>query len=135
MEEKNFTNMMNKEAKEREKLVNDTIRSLEEMNSKKIEDEKSIQQYKIDEIKYKTTIKELNEYIEMYKNKLSEYENENDKSDNEVISLRKKILKNETDISTLKSILELFVKEYGIKEVVELTKLDKKKIESYLGDE
>ena len=59
----------------------------------------------------------------------------NDKSDNEVINLRKKILKSETDISTLKSILDLFIKEYGIDEVVRITKLDKKKIESYLGEE
>lgn len=135
MTDKNFSKKLNKEAKLREEMLDDAIKSLQDMSVQKAEEEKTLRQHKIEEIKYKTTIKELNDYIEIYKNKIDELEDVNKKYEKEIMPLRKKILKNETDLTTLKSILELFVKEYGLDQVVEITKLEKSKIESYIGDE
>ena len=135
MTDKKFSNKLDKEAKFREKILDDAIKSLQDLSVQKVEEEKTIRQHKVEEIKYKTTIKELNDYIEIYKNKIDELDQTIKKYDKEVISLRKKILKNETDLSTLKSILELFVNEYGIKQIIDITKLDKNKIERYIGEE
>ena len=134
MTDKNFSKELNKEAKYREAMLDDAIKSLQDLSVQKAEEEKVLRQHKVEEIKYKTTIKELNDYIEIYKNKIDELEGLNKKYEKEVMPLRKKILKNETDLSTLKTILELFVKEYGIDQIVQLTKLEKNKIESYIGD-
>lgn len=131
MREKNFSNL-DEIAKKREVMLDDVIKSMGDIEVMKTNNANTIQKYKIDEIKYKTTIKELNEYIEIYKQKLEKLENNNENDDKEIINLRKKLLIQETDISTLKSILDLFVQEYGIDKVVEITKLEKSKIESYL---
>lgn len=131
MRDKNFSNL-DEIAKKREVMLDDVIKSMEDIEVIKTNNRNTIQKYKIDEIKYKTTIKELNEYIEIYKQKLDEIEKNNQKDDKEIMNLRKKFLIQETDISTLKSILDLFVQEYGIDKIVEITKLEKSKIESYL---
>ncbi|MBR1717849.1 MAG: hypothetical protein IJ715_01100 [Bacilli bacterium] len=131
MRDKNFSNL-DEIAKKREVMLDDVIKSMSDIEVKKNENANQLQKYKVDIIKYKTTIKELNEYIEIYKQKLDNLEKNNDKDDKELINLRKKLLIQETDISTLKSILDLFVQEFGIDRVVELTKLEKSKIESYL---
>lgn len=134
MNDKGFSNKLDSDSKFREEMLDDAIRSIENISNKKIADENILQQYKIDEIKYKTTINELNEYIEIYKNKLETLEKESSDNEKEVMTLRKKVLKDETDISTLKSILDLFVKEYGIDTIVKITKLDRNKIESYIEE-
>ena len=131
MRDKNFSNL-DEIAKKREVMLDDVIKSMEDIEVIKTNNRNMIQKYKIDEIKYKTTIKELNEYIEIYKQKIEDIEKNNEKDDKEILSLRKKLLLQETDISTLKSILDLFVQEYGIDKVSEITKLEKNKIESYL---
>ncbi len=133
MKEDNFSNLK-KIAKKREVMIDDVIKSISDIEVKNTANENLIQKYKIAEIKYKTTINELNEMIEIYKKKLDELTLDDESSDKELISLRKKIIKQDTDISTLKSILDLFVHEFGMDKVLDVTKLDKKKIESYLGD-
>ena len=133
MKEDNFSNLK-KIAKKREVMIDDVIKSISDIEVKNTANENLIQKYKIAEIKYKTTINELNEMIEIYKKKLDELTLDDESSDKELISLRKKIIKPDTDISTLKSILDLFVHEFGMDKVLDVTKLDKKKIESYLGD-
>ena len=132
MTDRNFSKKLSEEAKIREELLDDAFKSLEDYSKRKLKDEKSIQKSKIDEIKYKTEINELNDYIEIYKSKIKTLENENDKLEKEVLPLRKKVLKSESDVTTLSSILQLFVDEYGIDKIVDITKLDKNKIESYL---
>lgn len=132
MSEKSFSRQLNKEAKLREELLDDALKSLEDFTIKQMKDEKTLQQYKIDEIKYKTNINELNDYIEIYKNKIATLEKQVKDNDKELIELRKNSIKQESDISTLKSILEIFINEYGIENVVEITKLEKSKIESYI---
>ena len=132
MNDRNFSKKLNEEAKLRESILDDAFKSLEDYSKRKLKAEKSIQKSKVDEIKYKTEINELNDYIEIYKSKIKTLENENDKLDKEVLPLRKKVLKSESDVTTLSSILQLFVDEYGIDKIVDITKLDKNKIESYL---
>ncbi len=132
MNDRNFSKKLNEEAKLRESILDDAFKSLEDYSKRKLKAEKSIQKSKVDEIKYKTEINELNDYIEIYKSKIKTLENENDKLEKEVLPLRKKVLKSESDVTTLSSILQLFVDEYGIDKIVDITKLDKNKIESYL---
>ena len=132
MNDRNFSKKLNEEAKLRESILDDAFKSLEDYSKRKLKSEKSIQKLKVDEIKNKTEINELNDYIEIYKSKIKTLENENDKLEKEVLPLRKKVLKSESDVTTLSSILQLFVDEYGIDKIVDITKLDKNKIESYL---
>ena len=132
MNDRNFSKKLNEEAKLRESILDDAFKSLEDYSKRKLKAEKSIQKSKVYEIKYKTEINELNDYIEIYKSKIKTLENENDKLEKEVLPLRKKVLKSESDVTTLSSILQLFVDEYGIDKIVDITKLDKNKIESYL---
>ena len=134
LKEKNTKYITKEEREVGEKAIVRKGYDLEPIILQKAEEEKTIRHHKVEEIKYKTTIKELNDYIEIYKNKISELEETNMKYEKEVMPLRKKILRNETDLSTLKSILQMFVKEYGIDNVVELTKIEKNKIESYMGE-
>ncbi len=126
--------ILNDEAKKREAMLDDAIKNMENISMRKVSNENSLQQFKIDEIKYKTTIDELNEYIEIYKNKLETLENEHKSVDKEVLELRKKTLKQETDLSTLKSIMQLLIQEYGVDTIAKVTKIDKHKIESYIED-
>lgn len=132
MTDKTFSKKLSDEAKLREEMLDDAFKSWENYSKKKLKDEKSIQKSKIDEIKYKTTINELNDYIEIYKSKIDSLNEQIDKLEKEVLPLRKKVLKSESDITTLTSILQLFIDEYGIDKIVDITKLDKNKIESYL---
>ena len=132
MNDRNFSKKLNEEAKLRESILDDAFKSLEDYSKRKLKAEKSIQKSKVDEIKYKTEINELNDYIEIYKNKVESLEKENSNLEKEVLPLRKKVLKSESDVTTLSSILQLFVDEYGIDKIVDITKLDKNKIESYL---
>lgn len=134
MTDKNFSKKLDKEAKLREKIIDETLKSLENMSNQKVKDKGKIEQYKINEIKYKTTIRELNDYIEIYKKKLQLAKDELEKYDKEVKTSRKKILKTETTVAALKSIVELMIKQYGIDTIVDITKIDQKKIESYIGD-
>lgn len=126
--------ILNDEAKKREAMLDDAIKNMENISMRKVSNENSLQQFKIDEIKYKTTIDELNEYIEIYKNKLETLENEHKSVDKEVLELRKKTLKQETDLLTLKSIMQLLIQEYGVDTIAKVTKIDKHKIESYIED-
>ena len=50
------------------------------------------------------------------------------------MKLRKKVLNDKTEISSLKSMIELVVKEYGINKISEITKIEQKKIEEIIKD-
>ena len=71
MTDKSFKEKLSEESKLRESIMEDTLRSLEDYKTKQIKEEKKQEQYRIAEIKYKTTINELNDYINIYKKKLS----------------------------------------------------------------
>ena len=73
MRDKNFSNL-DEIAKKREVMLDDVIKSMSDIEVKKNENANQLQKYKVDIIKYKTTIKELNEYIEIYKQKLDNLE-------------------------------------------------------------
>ena len=135
MKDQEFSNHLKADAKERQKMINDALNNINNYSKQIINNNKTIEQYKIDEIKYKTTIKELNDYIEIYKSKLEKLEVENESGNNEVMKLRKKILKDKTDISKLKSIIELLIKEYGISNVSSVAKIDEDKLSKMIETE
>lgn len=135
MKDQEFSNHLKADAKERQKMINDALNNINNYSKQIINNNKTIEQYKIDEIKYKTTIKELNNYIEIYKSKLEKLEVENESCNNEVIKLRKKILKDKTDISKFKSIIELLIKEYGISNVSSVAKIDEDKLSKMIETE
>ena len=127
-----FSQKLNKESKLREEMLDDAIKYMENISDKKSNEEKSIEQYKIEEIKYKTTIKELNEYVDIYKNKIESLENQTKNDNNELINLRKKSLQDDKDITTLKSILDLLITECGIDKISQITKIDEEKLKGYV---
>ena len=51
------------------------------------------------------------------------------------MKLRKNVLNDKTEISSLKSMIELIVKEYGINKISEITKIEKNKIEEIIKDD
>ena len=63
-----------------------------------------------------------------------EYNEEVVKLNQEIVNLRKKTLSNETLLSTLKSMVTIFVKYYGIEKVSEITGIEQDNIEKYLQD-
>lgn len=133
--EENIDKNLDKEARKRKKMISQAINEINSYSQKLIENEQNAEQLRLDEIKYKTTINELNEYIKIYKSQIEELETTTEKQDREIKKLRKTVLKNDTDIITLKSILELFVKEYGIDTVKEITKISKEKIKELMKNE
>lgn len=135
MKDQEFSNHLKADAKERQKMINDALNNINNYSKQIINNNKTIEQYKIDEIKYKTTIKELNNYIEIYKSKLEKLEIDNESDNNEVMKLRKKILKDKTDISKFKSIIELLIKEYGISNVSSVAKIDEDKLSKMIETE
>lgn len=135
MKDQEFSSHLKADAKERQKMINDALNNINNYSKQIINNNKTIEQYKIDEIKYKTTIKELNNYIEIYKSKLEKLEIDNESGNNEVMKLRKKILKDKTDISKFKSIIELLIKEYGISNVSSVAKIDEDKLSKMIETE
>ena len=132
MKDKNFTLKLNEESKERKEMLNDAIEAMTNYSGEILKKDADLEQYRIDEIKYKTTIKELNEYIEIYKNRQEVLERTSSEQDEEIMSLRKKVLKDKTDLSALKTILEIFINEYGIEQISAVTKIEKEKLMSYI---
>lgn len=122
------------EEKKRKKMLDETIKNINSYSENLIVKDKNIEHYKIEEIKYKTLIKELNDYIKIYKDKIDSLEHSNKSDSDEVMKLRKKVLNNKTEISNLKSMVELFVKEYGVSKVSAITKVDEKKIKEIIKD-
>lgn len=127
-----FSQKLNKESKLREEMLEDAIKYMENISDKKASEEKSIEQYKLEEIKYKTNIKELNEYVDIYKSKIENLENQTKSDSAELINLRKKSLQDDKDITTLKSILELLINECGVDKISQITKIDEEKLKSYV---
>lgn len=127
-----FSQKLNDDSKLREEMLDDVIKSITSMSKQKEKEEKSIQQYKIDEIKYKTNIKELNEYVDIYKNKIETLEKQNKEFNDELIKLRKKDLNSEKDITGLKSVLSILIRECGIERISEITQIDEKKLKDYI---
>ena len=134
MNEKSLSRKLNKEAKERNEMISDALEAMNSYSEDLIKKDSVLEKYRISEINYKTTIKELNEYIDIYKTKTNELEEEKEKNEKEIISLRKKFLKNDADLTSLKSILDNFIHEYGIEKISEVTKIEQEKIKKLLED-
>lgn len=128
----NFSQKLSDESKHREEMLDDAIKLVTSMSDKKMNDEKTLQQYKVDEIKYKTTINELNEYVDIYKNKTETLEKQNKEFSSELINLRKKDLESAREITALKTVLDVLIKECGIERISEITKIDENKLEEYI---
>lgn len=121
---KELTKNLQEESKAREEMLDDALKDIAVYSENFVKQEENLQQFKLEEIKYKTTIKELNGYIEIYKSKLETMSQESQKQESELSKLRKKVLKQETKLSSLQSILDLFIHQYGIKQISEITKLE-----------
>mgnify|MGYP006864562619 FL=1 len=121
---KELTKNLQEESKAREEMLDDALKDIAVYSENFVKQEENLQQFKLEEIKYKTTIKELNGYIEIYNSKVETMSQENQKQESELSKLRKKVLKQETKLSSLQSILDLFIHQYGIKQISEITKLE-----------
>lgn len=135
MSDKDISRKLNKESKLRKEMLDDALESMSNYSEQIMKNEKSLQQYKIEEIKYKTTIKELNEYINIYKTNIETLEEENKKLTDEVMSLRKRVLNQKTKASSMDSILEVFIREYGIDQISAVTKIEKEQLNKFLEED
>lgn len=123
MKDREFKKVLKEEENYRKELLNNAFESMNDYSKKIMKDEKTIEKNKIDEVKYKTTINELNDYIEIYKKKIDELEKENKEISEENMKIKKKELKYETNNTSLVSVLETLINEYGINEISSITNL------------
>lgn len=121
------------ESKARQEILDNALKDMATYSEKIIQQEEIVQQSRLEEIKYRTTIKELNGYIEIYKNKIDELEKENGKLEKEVSTLRKKVLKQETTLSSLQSILDLFIRQYGLEQISSITKIEEEQLKKLIS--
>lgn len=121
------------ESKARQEILDNALKDMATYSEKIIKQEEIVQQSRLEEIKYRTTIKELNGYIEIYKNKIDELEKENGKLEKEVSTLRKKVLKQETTLSSLQSILDLFIRQYGLEQISSITKIEEEQLKKLIS--
>lgn len=134
MKEQIFTKL-NEESKERKEILNDALEAMSNYSEELLKKEADLEQSKIEEIKYRTTIKEQNGYIEIYKQKIEALEQDNEKTNKEIMSLRKKILTQNTKLSSLQSILDLFIREYGIDQISSITKIEEEQLKKLIDTE
>lgn len=132
MKDNDIKKTLRKESKEREEMLGDALKDMAMYSEQIIKQEESFQQSKIEEIKYKTIIKEQNGYIEIYKQKVESLEHDNEKLNKEIMTLRKKILTQNTKLSSLQSILDLFIREYGIDQIANITKIEDEQLKKLI---
>lgn len=135
MKENDIKKRLRAESKEREEMLDDVLKDMAMYSEQIAKQEESFQQSKIEEIKYKTTIKEQNGYIEIYKKKIETLEEDNKRVNKEVMTLRKKILTQNTKLSSLQSILDLFIREYGIEQISNITKIEEEQLKKLIENE
>lgn len=135
MKDNDIKGTLRKESKEREEMLDNALKDMAIYSEQIIKQEESFQQSKIEEIKYKTTIKEQNGYIEIYKQKIEALEGDNEKLNKEIMILRKKILTQNTKLSSLQSILDLFIREYGIGQIASITKIEEDQLKKLIENE
>lgn len=132
MKDNDIKKTLRKESKERKEILDDVLKDMEIYSEKMAKQEESFQQSKIEEIKYKTTIKEQNGYIEIYKQKIESLEQDSEKLNKEIMSLRKKILTQNAKLSSLQSILDLFIREYGMDQISSIAKIEEEQLKKLI---
>lgn len=125
---------MKEESKERKTIIDEVNKNIDGYSFQMNNYEKTIKENELKEIKYQNQTRELAELKKMYDLKCQELDNITSKNQNEIISLRKKILNQNNLISNLKSIITLVINEDGIDKIVSITKIEKDNIEKYLQD-
>lgn len=125
---------LSKDAIERKKIMNDAFKSLDIYSDKIIDYEESIKEFQLEEIGYKNKIRELNTYLEIYKKKSENMEQELTTCQEEVISLRKKYLSEKNKNSSLLSIVHILIRRFGMDTVSELTGIGHEKLQTYVEE-
>ena len=59
---------------------------------------------------------------------------EKQKQEKEINSLRKKVLSYTTKLSSLQSILDLFIREYGIEQISSITKIEEEQLKKLIKE-
>lgn len=134
MKDSDLKRQLSKESKKREEILDDVLKDIASYSEQIAIQRESIEQSKIEEIKYKTTIKEQDGYIEIYKKKIEDLEIEKQKQEKEINSLRKKVLSYTTKLSSLQSILDLFIREYGIEQISSITKIEEEQLKKLIKE-
>ena len=134
MKDNDLKRQLSKESKKREEILDDVLKDIASYSEQIAIQKENIEQSKIEEIKYKTTIKEQDGYIEIYKKKIEGLEIEKQKQEKEINSLRKKVLSYTTKLSSLQSILDLFIREYGIEQISSITKIEEEQLKKLIKE-
>ena len=125
---KEIRSNIKQEEANRNKLLEEANNNLDDHSKRIIELNSKIKQAELTEVKYKSLENEYEQLEKIYKLKLEEYKILTE----EVINLKKISVECEKKANMLKSILELLIKEYGVYEICEITRLTEDKINDYL---
>lgn len=125
---------LSSESNDRKSILKEVNESIDLYSSKLIEYENKIDNFELQEIKYKNQERELQDYVLMYNNKCEEFNEESEKLNKEIIKLRKDMKYNETVLSSLRTIVTLMIKEYDIDNISKLTGIEVDNIEKYLQE-
>lgn len=127
-EEEDILNKIKQEQLDREKLLEETYKSMDNHSWNIIKLEKQAKENELIKIKYTSLEKEYIKLRNMFKIK----SDDNNKLNEELTELKKQETLNKKTISMLKSLLEIIVKEYGIYDVCEITRLTEEQIKRFL---
>lgn len=124
--------ILKNESKDRKKMMEEVTNSLENYSYRIIELENKIKEYELQEIKYKNTERENKELNKIYEIKLEEKDSLLETKEKENIELKKENMESEATINNLKSLLEVIINHYNMKEIADITGLEINKIKEYL---
>lgn len=132
MKEVKVTDKLKDEYKSRKKVLEQVNSNISSYSSKIKEYESRIKQYEIMEIKYKTLEKEHDDSVKIFDNRVETLEQDKKDLENELFNLKKKDLTNDKNTTALKTIVQLLIKKYGLKEIIDLTDFTPEQIEKYM---
>lgn len=128
----NFSNSIKEEEKNREYLLRETEKSLTEHTKKLIEFEHKAKNLEILKMKYNNLEREVSGTIKNNSILIEDQKEQISNLENEVSILRRTILTYKNQVTNLKSIIELTVKDFGITQVSLATGISEDKIKEYL---
>lgn len=129
-----FSDSIKEDEKVREDLLRETEKRLTEHNEKLLEFEHKAKNLELLEIKYNSLEKEVNNTLKNNDFLIKEQKEQIANLESELSILRRTILNYKNQVTNLKSIIELTVKDFGLSQISLATGISEEKIKEYLQD-
>lgn len=130
----NVESSMKKDSKNRKKILRDVEKDLEIHTKKMVEYDRIVKAYKLLEVKYESLKKETSENEKITNERITTLKQALENLENENKLLKKVVMNQKRKVSGLQSIVELVVKDYGIKNIELVTGLSSDKIKEYFQE-